>query len=128
MAREHLVAIGRHARGHSLTLARVEYNLQVLEIHERRWDMAEMRCRRIMDWYRDEKRIPTDSMEKAELDSTIQSAGSAMIWAWSMAPWPKKQRRQRISELVNSNPFLTSLSREEDRILNKLLDEEVESQ
>ena len=111
--RQILQRITEHAAGHSLTLARVEHDLQAICLREDDLAGAEVHCRRILDWYNDPARVPKEDMEKFELDRVIASAGGVMIGAWATAPWPKSERKRRMDALVDAYGFNGSLH--EDR-------------
>jgi hypothetical protein len=120
-ARRILQQISDQARGHSLTLAQVEDELKIIAMHEGDLDMAEQHCRRVLNWYKgDRKRVPTDNEEKRELDCIILGSGLPLLHAFLKAPWPREMRERRIRALVNDHFWVQSLQRDGDDVLERL--------
>jgi len=119
-ARRILQTIVEDAHGHSLTLARVERDLQVVCLREHDLAAAEVHCRRVLEWYNDPARVPKEDMEKYDLDGVMAEAGSIMIGAYLTAPWPKAERKRRIEALARSDFTDFELKMEVDRALEDL--------
>jgi hypothetical protein len=119
-ARRLFQKITEQVAGDSLTLARVEHDLQQICLREHDLAGAEIHCYRILGWYRDPTRVPKEDMEKFELDRVIASAGGSMLQAYVSAPWPKAERKRRIQALAESNPYSFELAMERDRALEQL--------
>jgi hypothetical protein len=104
-ARGILKQVAAHAQGDSLTLARVESALYTVCRSEDDLDGAERHCRRILSWYDDPARIPTEPLRKRDLDMLIASCASAMMEALRVAPMPKADRAKRIQGLMRDYGF-----------------------